>query len=81
MCDRFKIKLKTGYLGLADLKMVLKDPGMNGEHKRPGREKMGRERISVMLTGERWGLVGCAALMSSHKVLIGMKSVSYSCSV
>lgn len=40
MCDRFKIKLKTGYLGFKDLKMVLKDPGMNVQYKRPGREKV-----------------------------------------
>lgn len=29
------------YLGLKELKMVLENPGMNGQHKRPGRGKVG----------------------------------------
>lgn len=40
MCDKFEITLKTDYLELKELKMVLENPGMNGQHKRPGREKV-----------------------------------------
>lgn len=54
--------------------MVVENPEMKGHHKRPG-----KERLSIMLIGNSWGLVSWVALMFSHEMLIGIGSFGYMC--